>query len=318
MDAPPERVSTALSHVAHLLVLATHYLSIQLPAEITLPHRDYPQPTIFSIHSSHSQVTASFPGSLPGHSSNTSPSTSRYDLKSHVPRPRPLFLKKPLAVLAKDDPSAYSLFIEGVSHLAYNIAWVCKSQGVAVGTSSSFEDICNIGRNMYQLLVVSFRPPVDTDQPSQPPTAQWSPAKSKAPPSTSDEKERSGPHLGNYSHGATHSCLNSAFGTELAKTWKLQTPTRIASGLRAQLLGEMTGAEWELLEQQAWAEDAEVYDDGVFVGGNRRTEAGLGVVAESFMSVGTPVGVTGEAGLGETDGEGRKPGTSGWTKLKPR
>lgn len=254
---------------------------------------------------------------MPGHSSNTSPSTSRHDLKSHVPRPRPLFLKKPLAVLAKDDPPAYSLFIEGVSLLAYNIAWLCKSQGVAVGTSSSFEDICNVGRNMYQLLVVSFRPPVETGQPSQTSTAQSSPAKTKVPLASVDEKERSCPHLGYYSHGTTHSALNSAFGTELAKSWKLQTPTRIASGLRAQMLGEMTGAEWELLEQQAWAEEADVDDDGVFIGGNGGA-SGTGVVAESFMSVGTAVSAMGEGGVGDTDGEGRKPGTSGWTKLKPR
>lgn len=55
--------------------------------------------------------------------------------------------------LAKEDPSTYSLFIEGVVLLAYNIAWACCTQGVPIGDKTSYEDVCNMGRNLYSLLI---------------------------------------------------------------------------------------------------------------------------------------------------------------------
>lgn len=69
----PANISTALSHIVHLLVLSTHYLAIRLPAEITLPHRDYPMPTIFPLDSSYKYSDVPFPGSTLSHSSGGSP-----------------------------------------------------------------------------------------------------------------------------------------------------------------------------------------------------------------------------------------------------
>lgn len=60
-DASPAQLLTALSHVAHLLVLSTHYLPIRLPAEITLPHRDHPLPTILSPVSAYRYTDVLFP-----------------------------------------------------------------------------------------------------------------------------------------------------------------------------------------------------------------------------------------------------------------
>src|SRR3569833_4227930 len=51
---PPEVISTCLAHITHILMLATHYLAIRLPAEVTLPHRVYPRSTFFCLASSYS------------------------------------------------------------------------------------------------------------------------------------------------------------------------------------------------------------------------------------------------------------------------
>jgi len=155
--ASPAQISTALSHVVHLLVLSTHYLAIRLPAEITLPHRDYPLPTILPVAHSYKHANLPFPGTTPIQSSTNSPTTSKQISieQSNQPHPRPLYIDRPLPAIARDDPAAYALFVEGVTLLAYNITWLCKSQGIPVGDSTSFEDICNIGKNFYNLLITS-------------------------------------------------------------------------------------------------------------------------------------------------------------------
>jgi len=115
--ASPAQISTALSHTVHLLMLSTHYLAIRLPAEITLPHRDYPLPTIFPLAVSYKYTNIPFPGSTPGHSSNNSPNASRH-LTEQVsqPHPRPLFVTKPLPKLAAEDPAEYSHLSSRLRH----------------------------------------------------------------------------------------------------------------------------------------------------------------------------------------------------------
>ncbi|KFY48840.1 hypothetical protein V496_10218, partial [Pseudogymnoascus sp. VKM F-4515 (FW-2607)] len=109
-----------------------------------------------------------FPGTRP---TTPSPSASRLlvthgrsrtppPLNLNLPRPRPLFVKTPLPRLAKEDPAAYTTFVEATALLAYNVAWLCKSQGVDIGAGGagkekgvSFEDMTALGRNLYNLLV---------------------------------------------------------------------------------------------------------------------------------------------------------------------
>ncbi|KAK6612506.1 hypothetical protein H4I96_01719 [Botrytis cinerea] len=126
--ASPAQISTSLAHIAHVLMLATYYLAVRLPAEITLPHRDYPRPTIFSLSSSYMHTNVPFPGGTS--SSSNSPSTSRHTENAYQPRPRPLWINKPLPILVNEDSVAHSSFLEGAILLAYNVAWLCKSQGV--------------------------------------------------------------------------------------------------------------------------------------------------------------------------------------------
>jgi len=309
----PAQISTALSHVVHLLMLSTHYLAIRLPAEINLPHRDYPLPTIFPLASSYKHTDVPFPGT--GQSSNNSPTTSRHEQPNQPsqPRPRPLFIKKPLPILATEDPAGYGLFLEGITLLAYDVAWVCRSQGIPIGEETSFEDICNIGKNLFTLLIGSRPRPAPT---SRIPSTQSTPTKGgrDAENETDEKKNAPGSIMGRYSHGAAHSFLGSAEGIEFIRSWKLPSPIKLADKLKSKLMSEVTNAEWEVLDEDAWQVDDEMGDDGVVIGARKEGGRGKDRGMQSFMSMRTVVEAVEMVG-----GEGeRKPGTSGWTKLKPR
>jgi hypothetical protein len=313
--ASPAQISTALSHVVHLLMLSTHYLAIRLPAEITLPHRDYPSPTIVPIAQSYKYTDLPFPGT-PGHSSSTSPTASRHPDEPHQiqPTPRPLFILKPLPLLASEDPPGYGRFIEGVTLLAYNIAWLCKSQGLPVGDESSFEDICNIGKNLYNLLIgIRPRPPPS----SRTSSTQTTPNKGgrEAEAEGADKKIATPSLVGKYSHGTAHSFLGSSEGQEFIRSWKLLNPLKLADKLKSKLMSEVANAEWEMLDEGAWTiDDYEMGDDGVVVGAKYDVRQSMAAGMQSFMSMRT---VMDAAELMGGDAE-RKPGSSGWTKLKPR
>jgi hypothetical protein len=296
-------------------MLSTHYLAIRLPAEITLPHRDYPLPTIFPLASSYKYTNVLFPGTTPLQSSNNSPTASRHADQPNQPRPRPLFIKKPLPILATEDPAGYGLFMEAVTLLAYDVAWVCKSQGIAVGEDSSFEDICDIGRNLYNFLI--------GPRPRQPPSSRTSPVQPTSTRGGRDgeseaEERRVGPAsiMGRYSHGSAHSFLGSAEGTEFIRSWKLLSPMKLVDKLRTKLMSEVANAEWEVLDEDAWAIDNNdgMGGDGVVVGAKKEGERGYGLGMQSFMSMRTVMDAVAMAGA-DAD---RKPGSNGWTKLKPR
>ncbi|QSZ37497.1 hypothetical protein DSL72_008595 [Monilinia vaccinii-corymbosi] len=366
--ASPAQISTSLSHITHVLMLATHYLAIRLPAEITLPHRDYPLPTIFSLPSSYLHTNVPFPGVASSSSSN-SPSTSRHAENSNQPRPRPLWINKPLPLLANEDSAAYTSFLEGAILLAYNVAWLCKIQGTSLGEDgiTTFEDICNIGKNLWKLLI-GDKPHLQPTPRS--PSATPSPSKkldtnryTKGEDKKNPQIER--PLLGWASHGSAYSFLGSAEGAEFIRGFKLPRPNQLADRLKNKLMSEVANAEWEVLSQDAWAVEDEMGGDGVVVGaGKEGSEAGTAVAkkerddmagVQSFMSmrtvmdavemVGDGVGantgnserlsfglanggdkVKGERGRErgpvadkDKDQDRRKrPGTSGWMKLKPR
>ncbi|KAG6037749.1 hypothetical protein E4U41_004821 [Claviceps citrina] len=277
----PEVISTSLAHLAHVLILICHYLSVRLPAEITLPHRDYPRPTIFNLNSSHQHSPTSFP-SFSGVTSSTfhvrKPDSQR------VPRPRPLFIEKPLTQLAKEDPSTYSYFLEGVTLLAYNIAWLCCSQGVPIGDTSSFEDICSMGRNLYNLLMSAQTHDFHTLGVEAP---DWSANGDKV------REEGQGNWLGRYSHGGAFYFLGSTEGTELIRSFKLPGPIKLADKLKKKLIGDSPMPDWELLDDDAWKVE----------------DAGTGDAGEDHQGVSGTVAEVKSA---------TRSGSNGWTKLKHR
>lgn len=303
-------------------MLATHYLSLRLPAEITLPHRDYPLPTIFPLATSYKHAdNIPFPGMTPSNSSSNSPTASRH---SHVdqasqPRPRPLFIKKPLPILSSEDPVAYSFFIEAVTLLAYDVAWVCRSQGVAVAVveDNDFGGICEIGKNMYNLLIgVRSRPPPSSR------TSSTNSAPTKSSRQSDGDSTRGTTSatvaMGQWSHGSAHTSLASAAGQELIRSWKLPSPAKIADKLKSRLLSEVANAEWEVLDEDAWAEersDGRLGEETVVIPSRRSGERSYGTSMQSFMSMRT---VHDAVEALDNDERDRKPGNSGWTKLKPR
>ncbi|KAF4592012.1 UV radiation resistance protein/autophagy-related protein 14 [Ophiocordyceps camponoti-floridani] len=281
-------ISTSLAHIAHVLMLVSHYLAIRLPAEITLPHRDYPQPTIFNLAGSY-QHSPSSPNSRSPNGTLTPSFLHPPEADSHhVPRPRPLFVDKPLPQLSEEDPATYSFFLEGVTLLAYDIAWLCCSQGVPVGDKGSFEDLCHMSRNLYSFVFEAQRQgfchvvkPVDT---------------AEEDPSPDEATELQTDWIGRYSHGTNYHSLGSAHGTDFTRSFKLPSPMKLADKLKRKLLGDAP-ADWEVLDDEAWR----AVDEG------GKAETG-GEAAANGVKTGA---VDRDAVKGSQKSE-----TNGWTKVK--
>lgn len=268
-------VSEALDNVARLVNLTAHYLSVRLPAEIILPHEDFPRAAIMMEKSSYKFGKVPFPG-ISG-SSSSSPAASRI-IERNQPRPRPLWLDRPLAQLVKDDPKLYGFYIEGVSLLALDIAWLCKSQGIE--DINKVEDVWAIGKNLWQLLV------------SQ----------------RSRSHQKQDKRLGVFSHGTAKRNLASAEGLDLFRDWKVGNSNRLMDKLRNYLLTEISGAEWDLLEEKEWDEERED-EKPVLVGGSRRPQESQ-LAAMSVMTV---------APHQDNDAsDGKQKGNSGWMKVRER
>lgn len=292
-------------NVAQLLVLVSHYLSLKLPAEITLPHRDYPTPTIYLPASSYDSRGVA--RKTRAQSSPPSQNASRPGDPRRQSRPRPLFIDKELPQLAKDDPSKYVLFLEGATLLAWDVAWLCRTQGINL-TSDSWEEVCNIGKTMYQLLVAPPAQPSSLMRTFASRDVQSKIKPNKDSPQTTIQRRKSFPMLGHYSHGTVHSFLAASEGSEYVRSWKLPTPTRIVDKLKANFLGEMTSAEWELLEEAEWDDEASEPQTSP----NRQQS-----IPASFSSpIESRDGVIDSSGPG--DEVRRSKGNSGWMKLNNR
>lgn len=296
IEEPHDSVSESFDNVARLLNLCAHYLSVRLPAEIILPHEDFPRAVIMPERSSYKQKNISFPGLTTSQSS--SPAASRV-LDRNQPRPRPLWLDRPLAQLSKEDAKSYGLYVEGITLLAWDVAWLCKTQGI--DNVNNYEEACNIGRNLWQLLLLSRkhqRPSLDRRD-----TA----TSGKSTP-VHDLR------LGVFSHASATHNLASATGLDLMKDWKLASSARLADKLRSNLLADISGAEWDFIEGEEWDEDREE-DRPVMVGGSRRPQESR-YAAMSVISVKPSDGAEDED-IGSASDAKRK-GNSGWMKVRGR
>jgi Vacuolar sorting 38 and autophagy-related subunit 14 len=240
-------------------------------------------------------------------------------------------VEKTLPKLVKEEPATYALFVEGVSLLAWNISWLCRTQGLNVG-SDSWEDICNIGKNMWQLLVSPTAPNINAmravsgrDLRTKLPTTNDSNNNTKNQPKTIIQRTKSFPMLGHYSHGTSHSFLGAAEGVEFMKTWKLPTPAKIADKLKSALLGEMANAEWELLEEKEWDDDAATpnpSDEDKHtrdITTSTTTESRKTSIGENNSTTTTrPIQKQAVNQTATTATANRPSGTSGWTKLKSK
>ncbi|KAK8256640.1 UV radiation resistance protein and autophagy-related subunit 14-domain-containing protein [Phyllosticta capitalensis] len=297
--ASPAQVTTSLTLLAGLVVRVANYLAIRLPAEITLPHKDYPLPTVFPPSSSYTYKDVPFPGSASQSSANSPDASRTLDHQRPLPHPRPLYIDRKLPQLASEDPVAFSLFVEGVTLLAWNIAWLCRSQGISSGFNE-WEDICPLGKNVWRLLIDEANSTLATLE-SENAKARTDP---KAKSSQGGEVT-----MGYFSHGTSKGFLGSAEGTSFMKGWKFQTPARAIDKVKSYLLGEMQGAEWEVLDEKEWEVEEEV-------AARTNKEDNGGSVKRA--SSGTTLSSAGP-GYGSTDErQGKTRGTNGWTKLKSR
>ena len=162
-----------------------------------------------------------------------------------MPRQRILHLEKPLQQLATEDPINYSLIIDAITLLAWDVVWVAKTQGIDVG-AKSWEEICAIGKNIWNLF----------SNPSAPKNATGKlHNRADLPSPSSMEKSRrpdspTPPIPGQYSHNSSHSFLCSADpegGADYMRGWRFSNPLRVIERMKSALLNERTGAEWEVL-----------------------------------------------------------------------
>ncbi|PWY71484.1 hypothetical protein BO70DRAFT_389650 [Aspergillus heteromorphus CBS 117.55] len=311
--ATPAHISTYLFYVAHLLVLISHYMSLRLPAEITLPHKDYPSPTICAPSASYLSRGA-WSASYSDHQSPPILAVLRTADPSRLRRSRPLFIDKSLPKLAREDHGTYALFLEGVTLLAWNVSWLCRTQGLNL-SSDSWEEVCNIGKNMWQLLVAPPTRPSTLLRAFAGRDIQTKMRISKDSPRTTIQRTMSFPMLGHYSHGTAHSFLGATEGAEFVRTWKLPTPIKVADKLKSTLLGEMASAEWELLEGDSDDTGQEPTQSFIrrpsFTAGPHLHK---GSTSDSLDSTVPDA----ETWNGPSSPAARLKGTSGWTKLRNR
>lgn len=289
--APYELISASMDNVCRFLGLCCHYLSIRLPAEIILPHNDCPYPAILTIGSSYRPGLPIDPSSQSSNTASTGPSDN--------PRLRLLRLDRPLPQLLKEDSKAATLFIEGVSLLAYDLAWLYRTQGAA--TLNAFEEICDLGRNTYQLFP-------NKDSKGRPVlNRNISLATTKLDRSvvdTDDGKTR----FGSFSHGSARNSLAGPQTEDQLPEWKISI-TKFIDQLRAYLRNEAARAEWDIIDDTEWDEELE-HEKPVLVGGYKRSPA---------MSVMTVKPSDGDDEMMHPMGmPGGPKGSSGWMKLRGR
>lgn len=303
--AQPDTITTSLTHIAYLLNRTSNYLGVRLPAEITLPHRDYPLPTIFKPDHSYRFRDVPFPSNTPSHSSVNSPTGSRTLDTRPAPHPRPLFVQKELPKLLKEDPNSFSLFIEGVTLLAWNIAWLCKSQGMSGFTT--WTDVCPIGKNLY----VFFDPESRRMRKERLSIGSHN---DEALKESGVSTERNSPSLfGQFSHATAHSFLGTADASEVLSNWRLQNPQRVWDRVKGHLLAEMQRSEWELVQQ--WDDDL-AEEEPVLVGGRKWTLTGGRSAVQSSKASSESKSIAAEQGNASL--KTRSQSANSWTKLRSR
>lgn len=135
-----------------------------------------------------------------------------------------------------------------------------------MGGLASWQDVCSVGRNMHQLLLTEQRPAAAR-------RAEGSSAGTNSTAEGATARTVNTPVLfGQFSHGAAHSFFGGSEGTELLRSWRLHSPARCIDKVKSHLIGEMQGAEWEMLQEKEWSDFGEAKgaeEEAVLVGGRR-------------------------------------------------
>ncbi|RMZ76153.1 hypothetical protein DV738_g5127, partial [Chaetothyriales sp. CBS 135597] len=298
-NMPCSELTAVIAVFTHLLVQIAFYMGLQLPAEITLPHRNYPLGTINTPSASYVNGRKPFPGSG-SMSLGSSTTTSKEDK-----RPRPLFVgtddgAETVSQFAKKDPTAFSFFVEGMSLLAWDVAWLLQSQGL-IANAQSWSDTCQIGRNLYSFIQAS--------QNSAP--TLWKKSSNKNHRTTPDLHHEQSPQpssaasLGVRSHSFIHNFLPTSKSENTIPTYTL-----ISDSLRRTLITERKDSEWEVLAQDEFNDGAERFDEAIVV----KPRAAAGKDISDTRTMMTTKNKTEDPSANAS----RSKGTSGWTKVKSR
>ena len=292
---PHETISASLENICRFLGICCHYLSIRLPAELILPHNDFPHAAVLPRDSSYRTKNIRYPGS----SQRNSPAASRILPKNDLSKPRLLQIDRLLPQLQKEDPKSALLFLEGVTFVAYDIAWLCRSQGM--DSINSFADISAVGHNLYQLFA-------GKDSMTRPALNRNISAATTNTERLTTAAQDSRRQLGMYSHDSAEQSLVGYEGFALFnhEAWPVSV-TRLTDHLKSYLRQETARAEWHFIDDTEWDEELEA-DKPVLIGGARRA-------LDPAMSV---LSVRPSDGTDEADVSNRERGTSGWTKLRGR
>ncbi|KAB8621912.1 hypothetical protein FH972_026021 [Carpinus fangiana] len=322
-SVPPQHFTAVMANISRLLVLSCHYLHIRLPAQITLPFRDHPQPTICPPTTSYEERTV-----LHNNSVSTS-KVSPYHVT--VSRPRVLWLDRKVSALAREDSNAYSRIVEAASLLAWDVAWLCRVQGIAIA-SDDWTETMAIGRNLWLLLV------------SEPNELLKQSGRKFSNRINSTIERRS--HLasgstsfGFLSHGTAFNFLESAVSNRAANMhvtgpeWSFSHPSKLSDKLKGFLHAEMSGLEWEMLEDH----ELDGHERPIAIDAGYKLVNDLGHTKPTRPLVpDTDTDTRADPSLGSTsvvvrdpisncidtalpsDSERRQQNSSGWTKLKSR
>ncbi|KAF3317256.1 hypothetical protein TWF173_000499 [Orbilia oligospora] len=293
----PNNITVALGHLSHMSVLIATYLGLKLPCEVLLPIRDAPSPSIRN---------------------------PRFN------RARPLSTTQPLPQLHSVDSEQYAMFIEGVSMLVYNVAWLCWSQGLEEA-AAEIEDVWQPGRNMYRLLLCT---PTKHHQA----LVQWSEATQEAITATplpqGKKPQAVNMFLGRVNHSSAHSFLNSPQGLQHMARWKI-TLNNVIDRTKHLLVSETSNAEWDLIENEIEEDPAAKFisELGEFreddkgkdgLAGSPQPAKAIPISIKKGVIGSIPAVGNGSPGVGSpSSGSGKRSAinggtevSAGWTKLK--
>ena len=307
-----------LARTAHLVALVAFYLSVRLPNEIILPRRGSALTTILKADDSY--LEHKHPSSIMTATkiANKSPSASRHEDGHGFPRPRPLFIgsgekDERVANVYTNDPGAFNLFNEGISLLALNIAWLCRSQGLHPGTEM-WNDITNMGKNLWHLLLAPKIPTGDVDVATPRPKIGQKALRNASAASSPVFQ------LGQGSHSSAYHFLGSPEALE--RDFQMPKLAVIADQLKAAIHADTKNAEWELLAQDEWDDGTEQFDEAVHI--KTRVMDGHDFDdARSIMTTRTRLdgndrATATAAEAGEDVKSPKTAGTSGWTRVRGR
>ena len=189
--------------------------------------------------------------------------------------------------------------------LAYDIAWLCRTQGVVDGTPS-FDDICDIGRNLYAFAGKDIRPALDRRT-----TATSN--------NTANEPTRN-VQFGRYSHNSSKHSLAGHEGTAVfaPDAWRVSMTT-LTDRLKSYLRNEAGKAEWHIIDDTEW-DDVLEHEQAVMIGGASMMKplSNAKGPAMSVMSVAPHDGADDSSDAKSVAGKVKGKGSSGWTKLRGR